>query len=170
MNEKIEEYKAKGFREIPTDSGTGSVILVCENIKRAVKFNFDPSYDRFVSIAKSRQCNAFPKVYLHEECVLASDPLPKRRYTLTELELLIPLSLEEQGKITSWVTDFYAACSSGLPLKEFNDDPYSLLEAVNILLLFARDNNLLLDLGKGTNFMARQGGGLWEVVIIDPFN
>lgn len=170
MQDQVDYYKEQGFREVETDSGTGSTILVSNEKQRAVKFNFDPPYDRFVLIAQSQSLGAFPKIYEHASRNIESGPLTQRRYTITEMELLDPLSVEEKAKVVSWIQSIYIDRRSGVPLNAIKADPFGLLEAITILLKFAADNNLHLDLAKGTNYMVRLGSESREFVITDPFN
>jgi hypothetical protein len=170
MHDQVDYYMTQGFREIATDSGTGSTILVSDEKRRAVKFNFDPAYDQFVSIAESQSLGAFPKIYKHALGTFESGPLAERRYTITEMELLEPLSVEEQANVVSWIESIYIARRSGMPLDSIEADPFGLLEAVAILFSFAAENGVGLDLGKGTNYMVRSGSESREFVITDPFN
>lgn len=170
MQDQVDYYKAQGFREIATDSGTGSTILVSDEKRRAVKFNFDPPYDLFVSIARLQSLGAFPKVYEHAPRTIKSGPLAERQYTITEMELLDPLSVEEQAEVVSWIQSIYIARRSDVPLNAIKADPFGLLEAITILLSFAAENKVHLDLEKGTNYMVRLGSESRELVITDPFN
>lgn len=170
IQEQITAYEALGYRGLATDSGTGSTILVNEKSERAVKFNFDPAYDHFVSLAELHRLNEFPEIHLAKAEALDRGLVTERLYTITEMELLAPLTTSEQEKVVSWITSVFEARSSGTALEDIKDDPLSLLGALRILIPYAANHGIDLDLGKSTNYMVRQVGGTREFVITDPFN
>lgn len=170
MQNHIDQYRQRGFLEISTDSGTGSFILVNNEQRRVVKFNQDPAYDKFVEFIKSNPHPAFPEIFLHEKPLGEFQQLSNKEYTVTEMELLVTLSIEEQQAVLEWVQAEISRIKSGIQPRELVDDPEGLGPAFHLLRDEAIRVNVLLDVQKGSNFMKRTMGSKPHVVFTDPYN
>ncbi|WP_156370534.1 MULTISPECIES: hypothetical protein [unclassified Acidovorax] len=170
MQDHIDRYRQLGFLETPTDSGTGSCILVNLKQRRVVKFNQDPAYDKFVEFIRSNPDAAFPEIFLHEKPLGEFRPLSNDEYTVTEIEQLVPLSGEEQQAVLKWVKAEFSWLQSGAQPRESVDDPLGLGPAFHILLNEAKRVNVCLDVEKGSNFMKRAMESGSRVVFTDPYN
>lgn len=160
----LRPYIDRGFSEIPTDSGTGSRILINDKLGRVVKLNEDRAYHTFAEHAKSNSCEHLPQVFSHtvHERI---DQLNGYWFTLTEMERLETLSKEEAGKIIAWYT---AVIAEDTPKSAI--DPFDLQPIFQTLIELARSSRHNLDMGKATNYMIREHDGERIFVITDPYN
>lgn len=170
MHAHIERYRKLGFRDLTTDSGTGSFVLVNQELDRVVKFNQDPAYDKFIEFALVHPMTALPAIFHHEKPLGEFKPLSNDEYTVTELELLLPMSSEEQRSVLSWINRAVAFLKVGGQSSAVIDDPHNLKSAFDGLRAEALRIGVSLDVLKGTNFMKRKKESHSCYVFIDPFN
>jgi hypothetical protein len=171
LHAHIQTNRDQGFREVKTDSGTGSYVLIHDQLARAVKFNQDPAYDQFVRVAQARPNLCFPRILLHEAPLGAFSPIQNLQYTITEMEVLSPLSQEEQHGVLLWLQRSLGGSQSTPTLDQSTDDPYGLLAALKILKTEADGRGVGWDLvSKGTNVMFRTTQDGKSYVITDPWS
>lgn len=170
MHNHIDTYRRRGFVEITTDSGTGSYILVNEAQRRVVKFNQDPAYDKFAEFARANPGSALPAIFLHEKPVGEFKPLSNDEYTVTELELLVPLSIEEQQLVLGWIQAEFRWLQAGAAAANLVDDSFGLRSTLHCLRLEAARTGVSMDVLKGSNFMKREIEDGQFVVFTDPYN
>ena len=170
MHDHIDKYRQRGFVEFPTDSGTGSYILVNKERRRVVKFNQDPAYEKFAEFARSNPGAALPEIFLHEKPLGEFKLLSNDWYTVTELELLVPLSIEEHHKVLAWVRVELSWLQSGASPSSLVDDACGLRSTFNCLRSEAVRTDVSLDVLKGSNFMKREVESGTRFVFTDPYN
>lgn len=170
MQNHIEKYRKQGFTEVQTDSGTGSYVLVHQEQGKVVKFNQDPAYDKFVTFVLQNPMPALPKVFRHEKPLGEFNPQSNDVYTVTEMELLVPLSGEEQQSVLAWVEAAFKWLRVGSDIAAMSDDPHDLRSAFDCLSMEAINAGVSLDVIKGSNYMKRVSENMSCVVITDPFN
>jgi hypothetical protein len=164
----IQSYQQRGYISIPTDSGTGSTILVNRDTKRVVKINYDSAYEVFARYAKSNPSPHLPKVYFHHQCDFG-DGIFSNQFSITEMELLDPLNPEEQEHIINWIQSIFRGVRQGEDLSTIADD-FGLNDTFQTLHDLARRSGTNLDLEKSTNYMIRRDSTSAIYVFIDPFN
>lgn len=160
----LKPYMNGDFDEITTDSGTGSRVFISRKKGRAVKLNEDRAYHTFAEHAKKNVCEHFPEISSHT-VHQSDDQFNGYWFTLTEMEKLHTLSESEANGIIEW----YAVVVSEDDGNELVD-PFDLLETFQALQKLAIESNHNLDMGKATNYMARECDGKRVIVVIDPFN
>lgn len=170
MHEHINTYKRLGYVELKTDSGTGSYVLVRRQERLVVKFNQDPAYDQFAEYALANPISALPKIFRHERPLGDFKPLSNDAYTITELELLDPLSPMEEQSVLSWISDVFSWLRAGSEPSAMPSDPHALQSAFSQLRSEAIRTGAGLDMIKGSNYMKRVSESGSRVVITDPFN
>ncbi len=171
MSTDKEDYLRSGFVEIPTDSGTGSTVLVNRERGRVVKFSFDPAYDRFAEIAHASPRAAFPRIYERRQATIDNGPIATFDFLIVEMELLVPLDPSQGDAVVAWTRERLARFTPGNSRpEEPHDDRFGILKSFDELLAFAVSNRLGLDLVKASNYMGRLVDGITQVVITDPFN
>jgi hypothetical protein len=170
MQDHIESYLRQGFEEIKTDSGTGSRVLIHRGERKVVKFNQDPAYDKFAELALANPLPSLPKIFSHEKPLGEFKALSNDEYTVTKIELLEPLSVEEQQSILSWINAVYSWLKTGAKPSDMPSDTHGLQSAFDCLRSEAIRTGVCLDLSKGSNYMKRVDGSKSRFVITDPFN
>ena len=157
-----EKYQSQGYVEIATDSGTGSTILINNNLDRVVKINQDTAYNEFIEFSRSHTLKRTPTIY---EYTKHGEPPYEGNsgFTLVEMEKLYKLNSQESAEYEKWIQNYWECKrNSKLP-----SDDFGLLEIIEKLLEHAIAHNIGIDLNKSTNIMKRKSG---EYVVTDPFN
>lgn len=163
-NDAIMLYLEEGFIEILTDSGTGSRVLISTEQRRAVKINEDPAYHAFAEYAKNNRSDHLPEIFRHKVHERV-DQFNGHWFTITEMEMLEPLSQEEVDSVSLWSKE---AKINKAPTGA--EDTLDLTPTFQALRAQATKSNHNLDVFKSTNYMARARGGKRIIVFTDPFN
>ena len=162
MRVKMDEYESQGYIEVRTDSGTGSFVLINDQLSRVVKINQDTAYNVFVNFAQSNSSFDVPQIY---EFKKFGDPPYEgdTGFTIVEMEQLIALSHEESEEYEKWMNDYWEHKRKS----SYPPDNFGLLVTIESLLEIASNNNVCIDLDKSSNIMKRSDG---KYVITDPYN
>ncbi len=160
ITDLINDYKTKGYYEFGVDSGTGSRLLFHHKV---IKINQDSAYNHFIEFALKNKSLAVPKIYLYKK--YGVKPYEgDSGFTVIEMEYLLPLNNDERYKYQEWINDYIENVRNNT---DFSDDPFELLATVNLLVEYANQNQLNLDIFKTSNIMKNNSN---IFVIIDPFN
>lgn len=158
----IEKYTGLGYVQIPTDSGTGSTILVNNNLARVIKINQDTAYNEFIDYISGKSNLLVPVVYGYEK--IGEAPYEGTHgFSVVTLEQLSHLTKEEGCLFESWMRNYWEC-------KRNNNTPtddYGLLKTIEVLVENAKVKSVNIDLNKSTNIMKRCNG---EYVVIDPYS
>lgn len=166
----IEALVADGYVEIPTDSGTGSSVLMNSKQQRIAKINQDVAYAKFADFCLSNPELAVPKIYSHEYplgpfLTSSNDP-----YSVAVMELLTPLAEDEGVELIQWVHSAFELLKLGKSMSELPNDAFNLKHTLQTLVDTARCVDVKLDVLKSTNYLKRVSGGSACIVFSDPFN
>jgi hypothetical protein len=170
MHQHKQKYIDSGYREIKTDSGTGSYVLVHKKKKMVVKFGQDPAYDKFVDFIINNPSSHYPKVFCHDKPRGDFSSTSNEAYTITELELLKPLNKTEQNYFVIWMEHIKSNLQSGNGFMALTIDYFLLNNTIADLFQEAAKVSVNIDLNKSTNIMVRVKGKMREYVITDGFN
>ena len=162
----LQPYLDQGYYEISTDSGTGSRILVNDSLNKVVKLNEDLPYHGFAQYAIAHSDTHLPSMFTHEIFESETNAFSEYLFTVTVMELLLPLTPEESLGVIDWYKQWCSLDEES----QHNEDPYQLLDSISALRKHAETNGYKLDLGKSTNYMIRDNEGNRELVITDPYN
>ncbi|EPK3334136.1 TPA: hypothetical protein ACKR0U_001267 [Proteus mirabilis] len=162
--ETIDSYKQKGFTVIPHNySGIGTDVLIKSNT--VVRIGSDSGYSAFAKLAQNTTSGLtnVVKIYSHSEPLgPVNDSSPNNEYSITEMELLTPMSQSESGAYEEWILPALDEIRKG---KNPASDPYNLSNDLKILLNYSKTHNFDIDLLKSANVMKR--GNVF--IILDPF-
>lgn len=170
MEDKVQEFLARGYIEVPTDSGTGSRILINANSGRVAKFNQDQAYAQFADFCLVNPNYAVPKIYSHEYPLGRFSSLSNDQYSIAQMELLEALSHEEQLGVVSWIENIFNALRRSTTLAECTEDPFGLMTTFKALHAEAQRLGVKMDVLKSTNYLKRSRGLESHIVFSDPFN
>jgi len=169
MEDKIQTLRTQGYKELKTDSGTGSRILINDNSGHVIKFNQDEAYAKFADFCLLNPSLAVPKIFSHVYPLGDFVPMSNEAYTIAEMELLYVLSPEEQGEVLAWIEAVFATLRSGKSASSHPEDPFDLLDTFAALQSEAQRIGAQLDMLKGTNFLKRKARHE-RILFSDPFN
>lgn len=162
--QSLNHYKGKGFAAIPVNSsGIGTDVLVKGS--RVVRIGGDPGYSHFARLVTSTNSglNNVVKIFSHNEPLGEVNDLNNNgEYSITEIELLTAMSQQENNRYQTWAVDAFRAILNGV--KPAND-PFGLVNDIEILIVYAKKKNLDLDLINPKNVMKRDD----KFIILDPF-
>lgn len=163
MRTHIQQYISKGFVTVAVNtSHIGGEVLTDGNM--AVKFGQDPSYHEYISYLLNRtpHLNCWPIIHSHN-IPLGPFSSSHLAYTVTEMEILQPLSLTDNTNYESWISKNIASIITPAGA---TSDPFGLEKGLKLLILHAQANKIGLDLCKGDNIMVRSNG---DYVVTDPY-
>ncbi|MDZ7660910.1 hypothetical protein [Thiohalophilus sp.] len=171
MYREIYEYKADGYIEIENTSCIGGVVLYNSKKNKVVKSGEDAAYDKFVTFVQSQvtQVPGFPLIFNHTKPEGEFSFDNNKAYTITELEYLEPLSDKEGDEFVVWFKSVIDKLKEGGDFSAITDDPFGLLNELNLLRQYAVGNNIGLDLNKSSNVMVRSYKGIKQYVFTDPY-
>lgn len=165
MNHHIQQYLTNGYQHVCVNtSNIGGQVLT--NGSRVVKFGQDRSYAEYICfvLSQTSPINCFPVIYSHALPLGPFSYTSNAPYTVTEMEVLQPLSLYDKAAYEGWIASAIKKIST---IGKADTDPFGLEQGIKLLILNAKTKNILLDLLKGDNIMQRAQG---QYVITDPYN
>jgi len=163
MNSHINKYKSKGFNSIKENTSCiAGEILTDGHI--VVKFGQDPAYHEYIDFIQNiaPKLNCWPVIHLHS-LPLGSFKLSNEPYTVTEMEVLQPLSSTDKESYEVWIDENIKLIASPSGARS---DPFNLEKGLKLLIQNARSHKVGLDFTKGDNIMIRNSS---EYVITDPY-
>ncbi|MRS98740.1 hypothetical protein GJQ57_08730 [Ralstonia pickettii] len=103
MQKHIDSYKKKGFVPVAVNgSGIGAEVYIDHGQNKVVKFGQDSAYDVFVRYALSAPCPDFPCFFHHDTPAGPFRINSNEPYTVTEMEVLEPLTAHESHALVAW--------------------------------------------------------------------
>ena len=170
MQSHIASYKQQGYQPISTNNSCiGAEVLFHSELNKVVKFGQDCAYDVFVKHAMAFPSPAFPRFFHHDTPAGPFATNSNKPYTVTEMEHLSELTVEEGTALLNWFGEMISAFKNGSDPNAIAD-PFQLTPTLLELKKVAVGASVGLDMQKTTNYMARNLNGRREIVITDPFN
>ncbi|WP_109392265.1 hypothetical protein [Proteus cibi] len=162
--ESVTHYEQNGFKVISNNlSGINTDILV--NGATVVRIGGDPGYSHFAKLVYSATSGLtnVVRIYFHDEPLgLVNSSNPNNEYSITEMELLTPMSQSECSAYEEWILPALDEIRKG---NNPASDPYNLSNDLKILLNYSKTHNFNIDLLKSANVMKRGN----DFIILDPF-
>ncbi|MFD3239914.1 hypothetical protein ACE2AK_12280 [Rahnella perminowiae] len=162
--QSINSYKAKGYTAISNNlSGIYTDVLVKGST--VVRIGDDPGYPHFARLILSASSGLknVVKIFLHSEPLgIVNDLNFNGEYSITETELLTAMSQQESENYQTWALTALNEIRQG---KKPATDPFGLVNDIDILFVYAMNNNLHIDLVCPKNVMKRGN----DFIILDPF-
>lgn len=162
--QSINSYKAKGYTDISNNlSGIGTDVLV--KGATVVRIGDDPGYSHFAKLIESANSGLknVVKIFSHSEPLgNVNNSSGNGEYSITEIELLTAMSQKESVNYQKWASTALSEIRQG---KKPATDPFGLVNDIDILFVYARNNNLYVDLNNPKNVMKRGN----DFIILDPF-
>ncbi|WP_208950584.1 hypothetical protein [Rahnella sp. ChDrAdgB13] len=162
--ESIDFYKLNGYREISNNSSGLSTDVLVHGMT-VVRIGGDPGYSHFARLVSSTTSSLknVVKIYSHNEPLgIINDSSINNEYSITEMELLASMSEPECIYYKKWASVALNEIRQG---KKPVTDPFDLVDDIEILFIYAKKNNLGIDLVEPKNVMKRGD----EFIILDPF-
>ncbi|EMG7896895.1 MULTISPECIES: hypothetical protein [Enterobacterales] len=162
--QSINFYKSNGFTDVSNNlSGIGTDVLV--KGATVVRIGDDPGYSHFAKLIVSGNSGLknVVKIFTHSEPLgNVINSSGNGEYSITEIELLTAMSQQESVNYQQWASTALSELSQG---KKTATDPFGLVDDIDILFVYARNNNLYVDLINPKNVMKRGN----DFIILDPF-
>jgi len=144
-------------------SGISTDVFVKNSI--VVRIGGDPGYPHFARLVGSANSGLKNVVIIfsHSEPLGVVNNLNNNNeYSITETELLTAMSHQESNNYEKWALTALNEIRMG---EKPATDPFDLADDIQILFMYAQQNNLLLDLVQSKNIMKRGS----TFIIVDPF-